>query len=180
MRNQLKKEINKLKAKKQLDEQTYLKFINFINSNNNLIKANNPDRHLCAFFLPVDFSGKLMYLGHHIKANDWIPPGGHLNKNELPIQTVYREFYEELKYELTNEKVELFDLTIKDVSGNPRHGCKTHYDFWYLVFMEKHDFDFDKTEFYTAGWISGSVALKKAKLKQYNEIIKKVVKIFEL
>ena len=41
---------------------------------------------------------------HHKKANDWIPPGGHIEENESPAATVIREFREELGYKLKREE----------------------------------------------------------------------------
>jgi 8-oxo-dGTP pyrophosphatase MutT (NUDIX family) len=32
---------------------------------------------------------------HHKKLNGWIPPGGHIELNEEPEQTLWRELYEE-------------------------------------------------------------------------------------
>lgn len=167
-------EIEKLKDKKHVDIEVIQRFLKRLDSDNNLTKENNPFDHYCSFFLPIDLKSKTVYVGHHIKADDWIPPGGHIKQNESPLTTVYREFEEELNHELTTEKIELFDLSIKDVSGNPLHKCKTHYDFWYLVFIKKTDFQFDRKEFYQAGWFTLKEALKKMKLKQYKKIIAKL------
>lgn len=38
--------------------------------------------------------GKIL-LVHHNKFNKWVPPGGHLEENETPDETVVREFREE-------------------------------------------------------------------------------------
>lgn len=149
-----------------------------LHSNSRLTKDNNPNSHFCSFFLPIDLELKLIYLGHHIKANDWIPPGGHVQMNESSIETVKREFFEELQYKLGKEKIKLFDLTVKDVSNNPMHSCKTHYDFWYLVYIKKRLFKFDKREFYKAEWLRVPEAVKRMGLPQYAEVIKKVEKIF--
>ncbi|OGK16954.1 hypothetical protein A2774_00460 [Candidatus Roizmanbacteria bacterium RIFCSPHIGHO2_01_FULL_39_12c] len=161
-----------------VDQRVAQKFLDFINGNQNYFRDNNPDRHICSFFLPYDEKRKLIYLGHHKKAKDWIPPGGHINQGENPLNTVYREFQEELNHQLTDEKVQLFNLSIKDISGNPLHKCKTHYDFWYLVRLKKKNFKFDRNEFYQAKWLTIPQALRKMKLLQYANIIKKLQKIY--
>ena len=88
------------------------------------------------------------------KAKKWngkyTPLGGHIEKGEMPIDTVRREFVEELDFNLTKQTIDLFDLSIKDVSGNPLHKCKLHFDFWYLVDVPKINFNFLKKEFYDA------------------------------
>ena len=43
-----------------------------------LTRPENPHDHFCAFFLPVDVKHSSIYLVHHKKADDWIPPGGHI------------------------------------------------------------------------------------------------------
>lgn len=179
MFNLYKKEILKLLNKKHVNNRVYQQFLTRLQSNK-LTQETNQEDHFCSFFLPVNLKSKSVYLGFHKKANDWIPPGGHIKYDETPIQTVYREFIEELNFKLSKEKIELFDLSIKDVSGNPFHSCKIHYDFWYLVFTEKYRFKFEKREFYQGGWFTLKQALTKTKLKQYNEIIATLDKFYRL
>lgn len=157
-----------------VDKTTVNRFIHRIKQGK-LIKEDNPDDHLCSFFLPIHRPSKSVFLGYHIKANDWIPPGGHIDRGESPIDTVYREFVEELKYTLTDEQVTPLDLTIKPIVNNPRHNCKLHYDFWYLVHMkEKIDFDFTKSEFYEARWMRVHEAQNLMNNHEYKEIVHKL------
>jgi|SRR3989338_372891 len=179
MIDRFRREIFQLKNNNFVDETTLHQFLRRIKQGN-LTQDRNEFDHICAFFLPLDLINKKIYLGHHIKANDWIPPGGHIEKGEMPIDTVRREFVEELDFNLTKQTIDLFDLSIKDVSGNPLHKCKLHFDFWYLVHISQRKFKFDKKEFYAADWFQLPEALKKIKLQQYNKIIAKLSKIFEL
>ena len=89
------KHIMQLRNLEYVDQRVAQKFLDFINGNQNYFRDNNPDRHICSFFLPYDEKRKLIYLGHHKKAKDWIPPGGHINQGENPLNTVYREFRSE-------------------------------------------------------------------------------------
>lgn len=170
------REIFKLKNKIYVDKQLMEKFLKRIKSGQSLTKEGSEANHFCSFFLPVHLQTKSIYLGHHIKGDDWMPPGGHIKLKETPLQTVVREFYEELEHKLTGEKIELFDLTIKKIN-NPKHNCKVHYDFWYLVFTQKHNFIFSKREFYTAGWLEIAKAPKLMRHKDYKAVIGKLPKI---
>ena len=44
-------------------------------------------------------NGKVLLIYHKI-LNKWLPPGGHIEKNETPDEAVNREFEEELKLEI--------------------------------------------------------------------------------
>lgn len=169
----IEKEVLKLKKAFWVDRLTIDKFLKRIREKKPLTKYEGVDDHICCFFLPIDCKFKKIYLGHHIKADDWIPPGGYINKNELPIETVIREFEEELNYKLSNEKIKLFDLSIKAIN-RPKHHCLVHYDFWYLVYIGIKDFVFDRGEFYQASWFTFPQAVKKIKLKTYNQIVQKI------
>ncbi|MCL4364137.1 NUDIX domain-containing protein [Patescibacteria group bacterium] len=167
----LKKEILKFKNKK-VDQKIIDEFLKKVSSTDKLTKEVNIDEHFCAFFVPVDRKTKSIYLGHHIKADDWIPPGGHIKMNEHPTKTVTREFKEELSYEIDESKIEIFNLSIKDVSNNPRSPCQLHFDFWYLVHVPKVEFKYLKKEFYDARWYTLDEALTKIKTVKYNQIVR--------
>ena len=166
-------EVKKLKNVSWVSNKIISQFIDFIKNQPSLTKEERAGIHICSFFLPVHIKTKFIYLVHHIKANDWIPPGGHINKNELPIETVKREFEEELSHKLTNEKIELFDLSIKEIN-RPHQNCLIHYDIWYLVYTKKLPFKFLRREFYDAGWFNLNEGVKKIKLKKYRDIVKKL------
>lgn len=164
----------KLKESKHVDKKTINRFIKRIESAENLTKENNPSVHFCSFFVPVDKKGERIYIGHHIKADDWIPPGGHIKMGESPEQTVLREFEEELDYRVNQESIDLFDLSITPVRKTKSRKCKVHYDFWYVVYVAPIDFHFDKGEFHAADWFTFEEALQKTKRPTYNAIIRKI------
>lgn len=175
MKNYLQNEILKLKNHDHVSKKIINDFLTQLNHTQNLIQENNPQNHFCVFFLPIHLVTKSVYLVHHIKANDWIPPGGHIDKDETPIQTVKRECFEELRHELNKEKIKLFDLTIAKIN-NPKVLCKIHYDLWYIIHTKKINFNFDKGEFYNAKWVNIKKALNLTKIPNYNAIIKKISK----
>lgn len=174
MKQKIKKILLSLSTNKLIDKSQINQFLKRVGTNVPLTKENSLDDHICSFFVPVDKKTKSIYIGHHIKADRWIPPGGHVKENEDPLETVYREFTEELNHKLTIEKIDLFDLSKRILEPNPRHRCKIHYDFWFAVYTDKLNFDFIKKEFYDARWFSVEEGLKKINVPQYNKIVKKL------
>lgn len=172
MTKQFKNEVLKLKNKKHVDQDILKKFIDRINKGV-LCEEENLENHFGCCILPLDPKTRQIFIGHHIKAGEWIGPGGHIEQNETPIETVKREFFEELKHELDKEYIELFDLTITDKIKTPRK-CKIHYDIWYIVYVDKIDFDFDKGEFYKAQWMSIKESLKIMKRENHKNTIRKL------
>ena len=174
MKTTYKQEVLKLKNSPYVNKETIDEFLTFIRSGEPLVKPQNPAQHLCSFFLPVHAESKSVFLGHHIKADSWIPPGGHIDPAESPLDAVKREFGEELGMELTNEVINLFNLSVIHI--NDHRLCKTHYDFWYAVFTDKKDFQFDKKEFYDAGWFFIEDAYQKVTNPVYKPVFKKLIK----
>lgn len=59
-------------------------------------KPDIPPKHLVSYFVLIDIKKRKLLLINHIKAGLWLPPGGHIEKNEDPANTVKREIQEEL------------------------------------------------------------------------------------
>ena len=177
MKDFFKKEFLKLKEKTNNNQEILEKFLKKLDDKKGLIRPENPQDHICVYFLPFELTSKSIYLGFHKKADFWIPPGGHIEENESPVETIRREFFEELDYKLVDEKIELFDLTIIDIK-NPKQICKRHWDMWYLVHMRKIDFKFDKREFYAGRWYKIEKSLPLIKFEDYKATIKKLLRLF--
>jgi len=175
MRKLLINEVIRFKNEFPVKQRVFDKFINFIKTGKKLVKKEGTNIHLGTFFLPINKKSRSIYLVNHIKAKMWIPPGGHVEKNELPIETVRREFFEELNYPLTIEKIELFNLSITPIN-RPWENCVTHYDFWYSVEVEKIPFKFLKKEFYYGDWFDFDIGIKKIRRKPYQNILKNLIK----
>lgn len=76
--------------------------------------------------------GKVL-LAHSKKYNNWIPPGGHIEENETPEQTVIREFLEE-----TGIKVDVISA-IKN--GLPGDSGRTPIAIPFHMGLYREDFD---------------------------------------
>lgn len=134
-----------------IDPAAVAQFQSLKNSQSSHTKKEGNPQHYCAFFLPFDQTQKQIYLGHHKKANDWIPPGGHIEPCETPIDAAVREMQEELDTVITPDQLEPFALSVKPIN-RPESGCMTHYDVWYLVNTSVQPFKYLETEYYYAGW----------------------------
>lgn len=147
-----------------------------LNDKRGFIKKNNVSHHFCCFLVPLYLPSKSIYLVHHIKAQSWIPPGGHIDPNEMPELTVKREFKEELGYNLTDEQVSLFDISIAHIE-NPMT-CVTHYDLWYTVMCkEQTPYVFEKKEFHDAGWFPIDEAIKRVSFDRIRTVLDKIKKL---
>lgn len=134
-------------------------------------KGEGNPRHYCSFFLPYDkISGKI-YLGHHIKADDWIPPGGHIEPGETPSDAAIREMKEELGITITKDLLTPLTLSVKPIN-QPERGCMAHYDVWHLVDISEQPFAYLKSEYHDASWFTLADGVKKiTKNPDFAEII---------
>lgn len=115
-------------------------------------KEGNP-HHYCSLFLPYDKTKNKVYLCHHIKADDWIPPGGHIEPGETPLTAAIREMKEELRVAITKAQLEAWNISVKPIN-RAAAGCLTHYDIWHLVHISEQTFDYDPREYHAGGWFS--------------------------
>lgn len=118
-------------------------------------KPDNPPKHLVSYFVLVDPEHRSILLVDHIKAQLWLPTGGHVAKNEHPAITVRRESLEELNQEATflHNNAKPFFVTVTTTGGlTPGH---TDVSLWYLLRGNTHTFiNFDRTEFGDIEWFT--------------------------
>jgi len=104
------------------------------------------ERHFCATAYVFDSEMKNMVFVHNKKLNSWLPPGGHLEAQEIPSEAALREVLEEtgLVVEIINEQhgfsyqddgkartmVLPWTMLLEDI-GNAR--CGQHMDFIYVA-----------------------------------------------
>lgn len=76
--------------------------VQWIKSGAELFRIQKPDvppKHLVSYFVLIDQSAGKLLLIDHIKAQLWLPAGGHAEPGEHPKKTVEREVVEELSIE---------------------------------------------------------------------------------
>lgn len=114
-------------------------------------KPATPPVHLVSYFLVYSPEKAKVLLVDHKKAELWLPPGGHVEPNEDPKETVLREAQEELGMEaqFLFEKP-LFITVTKTVGKGVPH---TDVSLWYLLKWNPDDpLIYDKDEFNQIQW----------------------------
>ena len=153
-------EINPLLDHHKLDNAVFDAWVDLKNGSMVHTKKEGNPRHYCSFFLPYDKSVGKIYLGYHIKADDWIPPGGHIEPGETPSDAAVREMQEELKVTINKSMLMPLTLSVKAIN-QPGRGCMAHYDVWHLVDIKVQEFDYLKSEYHDAGWFTLPQAMHK-------------------
>ena len=111
---------------------------------------------------------------YHNKLKVWLPPGGHIDENELPCTAVIREIFEEtgIKAEIIPNKkgidpIELdmpFTILLEDIEGNGTHN---HIDLVYLCRAITTDLLPQEAEVSGIGWFSPEDAMQ---LKTFDNV----------
>lgn len=132
--------------------------IEWIESGADLYRVKKPDvppKHLVSYFVVIDPDNACLLLGDHIKAQLWLPSGGHVEPDEDPKMTVTRECREELGKDAvflrSNDKP--FFITVNQTVGLT--SGHTDVSLWYLVRARRHEFvDFERREFNDIEWFT--------------------------
>lgn len=97
--------------------------------------------------------GDYVLLVHHRKAGLWLPPGGHVDPDETPLQTAQREITEELGHDLPLLHPQPIMATRSTTVGAPpQHEDVT---LWYAFQGSRdHDYDWDAREFHDVKWFA--------------------------
>lgn len=133
-------------------------------------------------------SRKEILMINHKKLNVWLPPGGHIEENELPEDAVLREIQEEtgVKAKIVSIKKELdlcdkhcreletpFIVLLEDIE---RDGTHNHIDMIYICEAINEDIVPDQTEVQGIGWFTVE---EICELKTYDNVKKVVYKATE-
>lgn len=161
MKDTLTNYLNQLSLLPHSPAQHLLEAQQLLNTQKVYTRSEGALHHFCCFIVPVHRQSKSVYIGHHRKADDWIPPGGHIEPNEDPIDTVIRESQEELDYKPVREQIRLFNFSSLSIQPQ-RTDCHKHYDFWFAVIVpELISFTYDTGEFLDAKWVTFDKAIEK-------------------
>jgi 8-oxo-dGTP pyrophosphatase MutT (NUDIX family) len=154
----IRDEVDQVSVFDDLEQAHKTDILQWIDSGANLFRIAKPDKppkHLVSYFVLIDPDHKSVLLGDHIKAQLWLPSGGHVELNEQPKQTVVRESREELGQEAVflGNRDQPFFVTVTDTVGlTPGH---TDVSLWYLLRGSVHDtIDFERREFNDMTWFT--------------------------
>lgn len=122
-----------------------------------LTKDENPQSHFCTYFAAYDLRAKQVFIGHHRKSGLWLFNGGHIDKGETISQTLTREINEEWGLDSKDFNIELIPLlTITDIYNPAKQTCRTHYDLWHFIKVDRSEFKPEAAklaeEFHEMGW----------------------------
>lgn len=120
-----------------------------------LAAPDQPSIHLVSYFMVIDQHTNQLLLVDHKKAQHWLPPGGHVELNEHPKETVKREAREELGIEADFLLEDPLFLTVRNTVGT----CASHTDvsLWYVLKGNaKASLNYDTAEFQQIRWFKQS------------------------
>ena len=121
--------------------------------------------HFTATGIVFNSKNEILLIRHN-KLKVWLPPGGHIDENELPDDAVIREVYEEtgIKAEIisVNRGLELsdkgcrelmtpFTILLEDIEGNGKHN---HIDMIYLCRAINENLTPQTNEVSAVGWFA--------------------------
>ena len=95
----IRKDVSAISPFDSLEKAHMADVLDWIDSGATLFRIARPDKppkHLVSYFVLLDAEHNAVLLGDHIKAQLWLPSGGHVELGEHPVETVQRETREEL------------------------------------------------------------------------------------
>lgn len=116
-----------------------------------IAKPDHPNIHLVSYCIFIDPHTNEILLVDHKTAGLWLPPGGHVELNEHPQETVKREIREELGIEADFLLENPLFLTVTKTVGNVKQ--HTDVSLWYLLKGNRNQpLRFDADEFHQIQW----------------------------
>lgn len=181
--------IKNIKPFDDAEESHKIDALSWIASGENVYRIKKPDippKHLVSYFVLVDPNHRSILLVDHIKAQLWLPPGGHVKFNEDPKDAVRREALEEFNIPATflNDATQPFFITSTVTVGlTPGH---TDVSLWYLLRGSVHDFlQYDKSEFVDTEWYTFEEVLESdpvifdPHLHRFTEKLRRYLKVLK-
>jgi 8-oxo-dGTP pyrophosphatase MutT (NUDIX family) len=149
-----------------------------------LTRDENPLSHFCVYFAGYDPYNSQVFIGHHKKADLWLFNGGHIDKGELPFETLKREAKEEWGDDVKiNQSSDPSFLTITKIDNLPVQKCRSHYDIWYFIPLNKKTFNPDPEllarEFHECGWKTIGIAKELITQPQTLVALAEIEKLFK-
>ncbi len=156
IRKQILQELQSISPLDALEAEHKVDAEDWLRTSVNIFRIQAPDKppkHLVAYFVVVDPEQRKVLLGDHIKAQLWLPTGGHVALNEHPRQTVMREAEEELSMHaiFLRDQQQPFFVTVTDTVGLT--AGHTDVSLWYVLRGESYKLPrFERREFTDMNW----------------------------
>ena len=143
--------------------------------------------HFTATGVVFNNDGKVLMIKHK-KLGVWLPPGGHIDENELPCKAVLREIFEETGVSasvisaardtgFTTADYELplpMEILLEDIEGN---GLHNHIDMIYLCKSDDSALNPQESEIDSIGWFHPSEVKKLETFENVRTSVKKAVEL---
>lgn len=101
------------------------------------IDTDIPEKHIVCVLLIMSQSEFL--LGYHRKAADWLPFGGHLEKNESILECAFREFKEEITLTSVKYFYHHSPFFVSQTKVNSHVKPHTDVGFWFIIEVQSPD-----------------------------------------
>ena len=142
--------------------------------------------HFTATGLVFNNDGRVLMIKHK-KLGVWLPPGGHVNENELPCKAVLREILEEtgvrarvisaaLDSDVPVSDYELplpMEILLEDIEENGMHN---HIDMIYVCQTDDSMLSLQESEVDDIGWFFPSEIVKLKTFDNVRTSVKKAVR----
>lgn len=157
MRNQILKEVQQIVPFDELEQSHIDDVVAWIKGPDDIFrieKPDNPPKHLVSYFVVYDPKTQKIMLIDHIKANAWLPSGGHVEIDEHPRDTVVREAEEELELRANFDVIGDTPgfITVTQTRG---HGTHTDVSLWYVISGDSTTrFNYDANEMRGYKWLT--------------------------
>ncbi|MBA2369928.1 MAG: NUDIX domain-containing protein [Candidatus Protochlamydia sp.] len=154
IRSEIHQIVSKIQPIDGLEAQHIGFALNWIETGSEIFRIEKPattDTHLVSYFVIVSHEMDQILLVEHIKAELWLPPGGHVEPGENPKEAVKREAMEELGIEAEFLFEDPLFLTVTVTTGNV--GKHTDVSLWYVLEGNANQLlNFDPEEFHQIRW----------------------------
>lgn len=156
IRSKIHQIVSSISPLDDVEEQDIHFVLNWIESGSEIFrikKPATPETHLVSYFVISSHNMDQILLVDHKKAELWLPPGGHVDPDEDPKETVIREAKEELSIEADFFSDEPIFLTVTKTVGNVT--SHTDVSLWYMLKGDPYQpLDYDPDEFHQICWFA--------------------------
>lgn len=154
MRNEIRSIIANITPHDALEAKHRKSALDWVDSGEEVFRIRKPDfplKHLVSYFVLIDQKKSKMLLVDHIKAELWLPSGGHVELNEHPKTTVEREIVEELNQQASFiRESPLFITETVTVGKTAGH---TDVSLWFILRADSTlSITYDTSEFNGCKW----------------------------